>query len=288
MLHIVNVVALANVGQGADLRSAALSTHGKLGPRIFPSLSSKCKNPPSTNCFFKSGQLLNTGSVNVISALLGATKFTDRVARDLDYDLRIINFEVQNIVGAYTLPFKLNLILMLQDGEFTNDRKYEPSLFPGLKLETCHKDISFIFFKSGAIIATGMPSIDRLLVAGQLLFDLDLERYRLGSEYRTPDYNLVREPSSMLTTPNASKRTAKKKQTMDGATLSNVDVKPHQFKVINHTRKLAANQATKRRISLGYSSSSDKGRDHSQREAKKPRTSHTARSMTLYPQAVPK
>jgi transcription initiation factor TFIID TATA-box-binding protein len=223
-LGVVNVVCTMSVGRRVNPMLSCMATHGKLCMAAFPAHVSKCKFPPSTNCSFWSGKLVNTGSINAQSALLGATMYIDRIAKDIGYDLRIINFEVENIVGAVNLGFPINLDLLLDDGKELFDRKWEPSLFPGLKLESSEPDVVFIIFKSGNVIATGMQLIGRLAVADRLLADLRLERYIIGQEYRSLAGVPIHDAP------------VKKKKTK----------KPNQFKVINHTKKRAQFKASLR------------------------------------------
>ena len=227
-LGVVNVVCTMNVGRGIDLALACMATHGKLSMSAFPAHVSKCKYPPSTNCAFESGQLVNTGSVNAQSALLGATLYVDRISRDLGYELSIINFQVENIVAAVNIGFSLNLALLLDDGKELHDRKWEASLFPGLKLESSESDVVFIIFQTGNVIATGMQHIERVATAEQLLHELHLERYKVGHEYRQLDSQHQPCVTRGKDTTHVSKR----------------QKKPNQFKVINHTKKKAAFQAS--------------------------------------------
>lgn len=222
---VVNVVCTSDLGRPINLTLTCMVTSGKLGMGVFPANVSKCRFPPSTNCAFETGKLVNTGSIDIQSALLGARSFIDRLTRDIGYELEIWNHTVQNIVGAVRIGFRLNLNLLFDDRIKLKkqDCKWEPGSFPGLKLETQHKDIVFIMFESGNIIATGPSDINRITVAEQLLYDLHIERYELGNEYRSiEEVKIISQP-----------RTAQKKTK-----------KPNQFKVISHTKKREEFKAT--------------------------------------------
>jgi transcription initiation factor TFIID TATA-box-binding protein len=221
-LGVVNVVCTMDVGRPINLMLSCMVTHGKLGMGVFPAHVSKCRFPPSTNCSFETGKLVNTGSVNCQSALLGATAFIDRLSDDLGYDLEIWNFEVQNIVGAVNLGFRINLDLFMHDQKHKLNCSWEPGVFPGLKHESSEPDIVFIMFKSGNVIATGPKRIHRMDVADNLLYDMNLERYEVGHEYRSL------EDVRIIDVPRVATKKAKK---------------PNQFKVINHTKKRAVFKA---------------------------------------------
>lgn len=223
--RVVNVVCTMELGRPINLMLSCMVTHGKLGMGVFPAHVSKCRFPHSTNCSFETGKLVNTGSINVVSALLGARSFIDRLTRDIGYELEIWNFAVQNIVGAVKVGFRLNLNLFFDDRIKEGDLicKWEPGMFPGLLFETSEDDIVFILFESGNIIATGPCDINRITKAEELLYDLNIERYAVGHEYRSLDGVQI----------IAEERTESKKTK-----------KPNQFKVISHTKKREEFKAT--------------------------------------------
>jgi len=223
-LRVVNVVCTLFLGRVVDPMLCCMATSGKLCKATFPadisksrtSTSCSSKWQTSTNCLFKSGKLVNTGSVDCLGALLSVSSFIDRLNRDMGYDLEICNFDVENIVGATRLPHTVNLNLLLADGADLHDRKWEPELFPGLKLEC--PGIVFIIFTSGNIIATGAGTINQMPEAEAILAGLRLDRYIIGNEYRS----LKGVP--ILNTPAVRVKKAKK---------------PEQFKVINYAKKKA-------------------------------------------------
>lgn len=250
----VNNVTTTALGQNVDTRAACIATHGKLAMDVFPAHVSKSKTPSCTNCLFQTGQLVNTGAKSPDESLLGVTLFVERLNRQLGLNLRVLNHEAQNIVLATNLGFKLNLALVKEDGHQRYDRKWDPKLFPGLKLESPHRDIVFIFFASGNVIATGMKSIDRRTVAEEELFNMNMRRYETGKEYR-PLRSYVDRP---LSDPERSPSPVIKSK------------KSGQFKVITQTSKRSNFQANLRNIGLGRSGgggSSDANASEKQKEA---------------------
>ena len=244
LFRIVNIVTTQTIGRVIDTKQACIATHGKLGMEIFPSYVSRSRSPACTNSLFSSGQLLNTGSRSYVDALLGVNRFINLLSKNLNCSLRLVNFSVQNIVIALDLGFKLNLALLLEDGLLQRkfDRKYEPSIFPGLKLESRFKDIIFILFISGNVIGTGLKSQDRVPVAQQVLAEFGLRQYELGKEYRQMSSSsilrMLKEPSSASLTDSKPKRHKKPS-------------KANQFKVITHTRKRARFHDNLRLVGLG-------------------------------------
>lgn len=207
-----------------------MATHGKLDMTIFPAHVSKCRMPPSTNCVFRSGKLVNTGSVNELSSLLGGMSYGDRMRR-LGYKrVRVYNYRVENVVGAMKLSFCINLRQIKKD--FILTTKWESTLFPGLKFDSQRvKGLVFILFGSGNAIATGMKSEDQLADAESELCSYQLQQYMLEPIQRP----LV---DTTLTTTTTTPRKTKKK-------------KPNQFKVINHTKKKANFKASLRKGAFG-------------------------------------
>lgn len=230
-LGVWNVVCTMDVGMHINLTLACMTTHGKLGMKIFPTHLSKCRFPPSTNCQFRSGKLVNAGALNFLSALQGATEFMDRLSRDLGYELEMCNFMVQNIVSSTNLGFRVNLNLLYIDCPDCT-AKYEPKIFPGLYYRAS-RDIVFMIFTSGALIATGPCKLERIPVAERLIHGLQLRRYELGKEYRAVP------PDQIIT---GSREAAGKQK------------KVNQAKVISHARKrelflssIATKQSTKKK-----------------------------------------
>lgn len=220
---IVNVVGTADTRQTLNLKQVCMATKGKLGMGVFPSAISKSKFPRSTNCAFETGKLVNTGSRSVLEALLSLRKYCDCLTDVLGVPHNYYDYNVQNIVGALRVGYRLNLNMLYDDRIKLRrqDCKWEPDSFRGLKLETAHPDITMIIFETGKIIVTGPATFDRIALAEQLLYDLNIERYEEGREYRsTSDVRVIAQP-----------RGEKKKK------------KPNQFKVINHTKKKEEFQA---------------------------------------------
>lgn len=215
---VVNEVHTSKLGRHINLTLTCMVTNGKLGIRVFPANVSKCRFPPSTNCVFETGNMVNTGSTDLQSALLGERSFIDRLTLYIGYDLEIWNHTTQNIVGSLNVGLQLNLNLLYDDRIQLKkqDCKWEPGLFPGLLLETSASDIVLIIFESGNIIATGPSDINRMTTAGDLFYDLHIELYQLGKEYRSTDGVRIIAP------PKIAVKKAKK---------------PNQFKVISHTKK---------------------------------------------------
>lgn len=216
--EVVNEVYTTKLGRQLNLMLTCMVTNGKLGMGVFPANVSKCRFPPSTNCVFETGNMVNTGSTDIQSALLGERAFIDRLTLYIGYDVEIWNHTTQNIVGSLNVGMQLNLNLLYDDRIQLKkqDCKWEPGLFPGLLLETSASDIVLIIFESGNIIATGPSDIHRMTTAEDLFYDLHIELYELGKEYRSVEGVRVIAP------PKVALKKAKK---------------PNQFKVISHTKK---------------------------------------------------
>jgi TATA-box binding protein (TBP) (component of TFIID and TFIIIB) len=220
-----NVVCTLSFGRPIDLRLAAVATSGRLDPGVFPAYVSKCRTPKATNMLFAKGKVLSTGAVSFQDALLAANLKIDMLHRKLGIDYETCNFFAHNQVASGMLPFQLNLNLFLHDGRKLYDRKWEPKLFPGLKL--VRNGITFILFTSGALIVTGTNDTLRLIEAQDILESLDLARYELNREYCSLEDVQILDG----VTPKA---TLVRSRTAAGARTSN------PIKVINHSKKKAA------------------------------------------------
>ena len=154
-LRISNVVCTAWAGKALNLRMVQLASQGRLDETVFPSSVSRARDPATTNSIFDTGRILITGASSIDYALYAAMLFIDKLNRELDLDLQILNFKVQNIVSSFSLGYELNVDMFYKEQKVTSigTAQYDPSLFRGCSWTL--PSVVFVIFKSGRVVLTG-------------------------------------------------------------------------------------------------------------------------------------
>jgi len=191
-LKISNVVCTAWAGKTLSLRMVQLATQGRLDGSVFPSSVSRARNPATTNSIFDTGCILITGAPSTDYALYSAIKFVDKLNKELNNDLCVLDFAVQNIVSSFSLGYPLNIDMFYKDQKVTRygTAAYEPSRFRGCSWHPVNPDRerqqAFVLFASGRVVLTGAKTWDEAYDAYDEALPI-LARYRLGKEYKTYD-----------------------------------------------------------------------------------------------------
>lgn len=111
-LRIQNIVCTAWAGMSnLPMKLIAELLHGRLAEKLFPACVSKCRETNTVNICFSTGQILITGAKTVELAILSAHLFTDRIQSGLKLNVGVYNFNVVNVVGSFSLGYKLGLDL---------------------------------------------------------------------------------------------------------------------------------------------------------------------------------
>ncbi len=180
-LEVRNVVCNASVEAKIPVHWLTIAIDGRLGDTIFPACVSLCRNPKTTNSVFASGQIVIAGAKSAEDALLSAVMLVGRMRTVMDRtDLFLNHFFVQNIVCSGHTGYELDIDLF-----FTEQKvycTYDPELFTGLTYRTPETDtepgMGFVLFKSGAVLAAGLKTVEQRELATTKLEILS--RYRKG------------------------------------------------------------------------------------------------------------
>lgn len=183
-LIVQNIVSNAQLGGSVNCELVSEALHARLNHKVFPALTSHCKDTKTTICCFASGQIVVSESRDELQSLLSCYLFIARINRDLNRsDLQLENFTVANIVCSCYLGYKLNVDAFVQANK--KFCEYEPESFPGAHWRTYSPNIGFVLFQSGHVACIGLKSYDQIEVARQRL--QLLEDFEEGCEKRPFD-----------------------------------------------------------------------------------------------------
>lgn len=151
-----NCVATIDLGCELNLMKINSRTrNSEYNPLRFNGVVMRIRDPRSTALIFRSGKIVCTGARNEHDALLASKKFA-RIIQKLGFNIKFINFRVQNIVATCDLRFPIKLEnLHHVHGQFS---RYEPELFPGLIYRMIKPRIVLLIFVNGKIVFTGGKS----------------------------------------------------------------------------------------------------------------------------------
>lgn len=153
---VQNIMSTVNLGCKLDLKNIALRCRNvEYNPHRFPALIMRLREPRTTALIYSSGKMVVTGSKSEIESKTASRKFA-RIIQKLGYDAKLIDFQIQNVVGSTDMGYNLNLeMLQITHYLFTC---YEPELFPGLIYRLRDPNCVILIFKSGKIVITGAKS----------------------------------------------------------------------------------------------------------------------------------
>lgn len=115
----------------------------------------RIREPRCTALIFRSGKLVCTGARTENDATLAARKFA-RIIQKLGYNVKFMEFKIQNLVATVDLRFPIRLENLNQmHGQFSS---YEPELFPGLIYRMIKPRVVLLIFVNGKIVFTGAKS----------------------------------------------------------------------------------------------------------------------------------
>ncbi|XP_029709094.2 TBP-related factor [Aedes albopictus] len=149
---------VATVGLGCELNLQAINfrlRNSEYNPARFHGVVMRIREPRCTALVFRSGKIVCTGARNEAGAYLAARKFA-RIVQKLGYNVRFLEFKVQNLVATVDLRFPIRLENLNQvHGQFSS---YEPELFPGLIYRMVKPRVVLLIFVNGKIVFTGAKS----------------------------------------------------------------------------------------------------------------------------------
>lgn len=189
---IQNVVSTAHLSHNIDLNFIASNdTKINYNPKRFTGAIFRIPNPRITSLIFSNGKIVTTGGKSITENKEGAQIIAESIQKiyeESNKEVKIIlcNYTVQNIVGSFTVPYKIDLIA-LNMAQKKNSR-YDASIFPGLKITpfTSSKSTAVIFI-SGKIILTGFKETSKLQEMKEYISRL-LLRYKRPFPYTTMEF----------------------------------------------------------------------------------------------------
>ena len=157
-VKIVNVVATGYLGQELDLKYLATKMINIIyNPEKFTAAILCLRNPKTTFLLFKSGRFVSTGAKSIECAKKSSRIIARKIQLLHEKPIRFLDFTIQNVVGTFFTPFKLNLETFYYSN--ISNSLYEPEFFPGLKyLPSKSEKKTVLIFISGKIVLTGFKN----------------------------------------------------------------------------------------------------------------------------------
>ncbi|XP_058818681.1 TBP-related factor [Topomyia yanbarensis] len=155
-VQVKNCVATVSLGCELNLQTINFRTrNSEYNPSRFHGVVMRIRDPRCTALVFRSGKIVCTGARNESDANLAARKFA-RIIQKIGYNVRFLEFKVQNLVATVDLRFPIRLENLNQvHGQFSS---YEPELFPGLIYRMVKPRVVLLIFVNGKIVFTGAKS----------------------------------------------------------------------------------------------------------------------------------
>jgi len=125
----------------------------------------------ATDISFHSNQNVVAGGKTILSNMLTATLYLRRLSQELGVMYRVCNMKTQNIVCSMDLGFELNIEWMYQHAERQGlKRNFTPEEFTGLCI--VFGAVTYVIFKTGKIVATGLKHIDQVAKTETIMLHL--------------------------------------------------------------------------------------------------------------------
>ncbi|CAH8436942.1 unnamed protein product [Schistosoma margrebowiei] len=160
---IHNMVSTVDLGCPIELRKLVLHVRSaEYNPRRFPGVVMRLREPRVTCLVFGTGRMVCTGARSESDANLGSRKCA-RILQRLGFDVKFMNFTIQNMVGLADLRFPIRLEgVQLANEQMT---QYEPEIFPALIYRIIKPRLVMLIFVNGKIVMTGAKSREHLYEA---------------------------------------------------------------------------------------------------------------------------
>ncbi|XP_008545632.1 uncharacterized protein LOC103569878 isoform X1 [Microplitis demolitor] len=158
-----NVVSTVNLGTELNLMKInACTRNSEYNPSRFTGLIMRIRNPRATALIFTSGKLVCTGARCEEDSYLATRKFA-RIIQKIGFQVKFMDFKIQNIVATCDLKFPIKLESLCEShGNFTS---YEPELYPGLIYRLIAPRVVLLIFVNGKIVMTGAKDRNDLTTA---------------------------------------------------------------------------------------------------------------------------
>ncbi|KAJ5076223.1 tata box-binding protein-like protein [Anaeramoeba ignava] len=165
---VENVVSTVSLGTELDLKDIALhARNAEYNPKRFSALIMRIRDPKTTALVFSSGRIVCTGAKDEELSKTAARKYA-RIIQKIGYNVKFLDFKIQNIVGSCDAHFSISLEnLSSSHAQFSN---YEPELFPGLVYRMCAPKVVLLIFVSGKLVLTGAKTREDLNLAYKRIY----------------------------------------------------------------------------------------------------------------------
>lgn len=156
--HIVNLVAVSNLGTNLDLFNIAVSLpQVEYEPEQFPGAIMRLSEPKMTITLFKNGKINCAGAQTEAEIPRGIIN-TCKLLKDITPGLKIPTkpeYKIVNLVANAQLNLKVDLFNLATKLE---NVEYEPEQFPGAIVRLYNPKMSLLLFKNGKMICAGAKS----------------------------------------------------------------------------------------------------------------------------------
>lgn len=165
-----NVVSTVDIGCTLDLLQIALRLrNAEYNPKRFHAVVMRILEPRTAALIFRSGKIVVTGARSEAAAHLASRKYA-RLIQKLGFDVRFIDFKIQNMVASCDVKFPIQIEKLYSlHLQFCS---YEPELFPGLIYRMVKPRLVLLIFVSGKIVLTGGKSRNDLKQAFENIYPI--------------------------------------------------------------------------------------------------------------------
>eukprot|EP00093_Oithona_nana_P012231 12231.XXX_27512_26322_1 [CDS] Oithona nana genome sequencing. len=144
----------------------------------------KIRKPYTTANIWSSGKITCTGANSEENARIAARKFA-RILQKLEYNTRIRNYRVVNVLGTVTLPFAIRITQFSQ--AYPDRASYEPELHPGVTFKIKDPKATLKVFSTGSITVTA-PSVANVQRAVEHIYPLveEFQKAKTANDIKDP------------------------------------------------------------------------------------------------------
>lgn len=132
---IQNIVSTAELNCQLRLKEIVLQVQNtQYEPKRFSGLIMRIKEPRTTSLIFSNGKIIVLGAKTEQDSEKACLRIR-KILKSLNYDVKLTNFKIQNIVGSCDVRFQISLTkLNININKYVSSSRvaFEPEVFPGL------------------------------------------------------------------------------------------------------------------------------------------------------------
>lgn len=167
---IQNIISTFRVGCKLDLKEMSYKArNSEYNPKRFNGLIMRIREPRTTALIFASGKIVCTGAKTEAASKLAARKYA-RIIQKLGYDVKFLEFKVQNVVGSADIQQTVDLNML--DNFHKSFCNYEPEIFPNLIYRMMKPEVVLLIYASGKLVLTGAKTIDQVYEAFKNIYPI--------------------------------------------------------------------------------------------------------------------